>query len=82
MSATKIDLPALVGRSPDQLSFTERRRYAGVWVAYELYSPQTTPLRKIAAAGGSMTECAEQLAARGEDPREYEFVPMQPPSAW
>lgn len=80
--AAKAHPTALIGRNPDQLSFAEKRRFAGTWVAFELYSPETIPLRKIAAAGASAAECAEQLAGAGHDPRQYEFQPLQPPVPW
>lgn len=82
MTAARNHKESLIGRSPDQLTFAEKRRYSGVWVAFELYSPQTAPLRKIAAAGASAAECIEQLAAAGRDPRQYEFTPLQPPTPW
>jgi len=82
VTASRDHQESLIGRSPEQLTFAEKRRYSGVWVAFELYSPRTTPLRKIAAAGDSAAACIEQLAAVGLDPRHYEFVLLQPPTPW
>ena len=62
-----------VGRVPDQLSLTERRELAGKWIAVEIYSPQTLPLRRIAALSDSVAQCAMQLIERGLDPAQFEF---------
>ena len=63
----------LLGRVPDQLSLTERRELAGKWIAIEVYSPATLPLRRIAAFGDSVSECAAQLQARGLAVGQFEF---------
>lgn len=68
----------LVGRSPDDLTIEERHAYAGRWVALEIYTPQTIPLRVIEASGDSPADCAQALTARGLDPVKFEFVPVRP----
>jgi hypothetical protein len=70
---------ALIGRSPDRLTPVERTALAGKWVALEIYTPQTLPLRRIAAVGTSAADCAAQLASRGCDSRTYEFLLLFPP---
>lgn len=72
-----MDTSALIGRSPDRLTLTERRHYAGLWMALELYTPETTPLRRIEALGRSVVECAKQLKQRGLDPLQFEFVMLR-----
>lgn len=69
-----MDISGLIGRSPDRLSLAERRQLAGVWMAFEIYSPETLPLRRIEALGRNAVECAKELQARGLDPRQFEFV--------
>jgi hypothetical protein len=63
-----------IGRSLEQVPLRERPRLAGYWAAFELYSPQTTPLRKIQALGASVDECVRALQGRGLDPRQFEYV--------
>jgi hypothetical protein len=70
---------SLVGRSPERLTPVERTRLAGRWVALEIYTPQTLPERRIEAVGMSAADCAKQLAARGLDPRNFEYVMLFPP---
>jgi hypothetical protein len=70
---------SLVGRSPDRLTPAERARLAGKWIALEIYTPQTLPLRKIEAVGESAADCARQLAQRGLDPRNFEYTMLFPP---
>jgi len=62
-----------IGREPELLSLEERFAWAGKCVALEIYSPQTTPLRRIEAIGGSIQECVRQLQERGLDPARFEF---------
>ena len=69
----------VVGRSPDQLTLEERHALAGRWIALQIYSPQTTPLRRIEALGSSVGECIAMLRARGLDPFQFEFSPLRPP---
>nr|WP_321477467.1 hypothetical protein [uncultured Paludibaculum sp.] len=67
----------MIGRSPDRLTLVERRRFIGLWVALELYTPETLPLRRIEAVGRNVIECARQLKARGLDPGHFEFVALR-----
>jgi hypothetical protein len=62
-----------LGRSPDSLTWAERRLLTGRWVALERYTPQTTPHRQIEAIGASPAECIAALRGRGLDPARYEF---------
>lgn len=68
-----------IGRAPEQLKPAEIRSLHGVWAALEIYTPQTTPLRVIEALGASPSECMQALAARGLDPRQFEYVPLRAP---
>jgi hypothetical protein len=68
-----------IGREPERMSLDERHAVAGKWIATELYSPRTLPLRRIEAMGESVKECIDQLASRGLDPRRFEFQVMPPP---
>lgn len=72
-----MDLSRLIGRSPEQLSLDERRLLTGFWVALEIYTPETLPLRRIEAIGRNVVECAKQLKSRGLDPRNFEFVAIR-----
>jgi hypothetical protein len=72
-------LERFVGRLPDTLNYDERVELDGKWVAVELYSPVTLPLRKFEAVGASAAECRRQLAARGLDPANYEYLPLTKP---
>jgi hypothetical protein len=71
--------PAVEGRSPEQLSLAELTALEGRVVAVEIYTPETLPLRRIEAIGESAEDCAAQLAARGLDPRRFEFVVLKAP---
>jgi len=53
--------------------------HLGRWVALEIYSPQTLPLRTIEAEGVSALQCAAELSARGLDPGHFEFVLLKSP---
>lgn len=63
----------LLGKAPESLSLKERMALAGKWIALELYTPETLPLKVIDAIGDSAAECIRQLEARGQNPRGYEF---------
>jgi hypothetical protein len=76
---SRVDLAQLIGRSPESLRPREAEAAAGKWIALELYSPDRLPLRRIEAIGDSLEECIRSLAARGLDPRRFEFVPLKPP---
>ena len=69
----------LIGKSPDELSLADRRAITGKWIALELYSPLTLPLRVIEAIGDSAGECMRQIKERQLDPRNFEYVPLDPP---
>jgi hypothetical protein len=72
-------LNGLLGRHPDQLSLSERHALAGKWIAVELYSPATLPLKKIEAVGDTARACAHDIEARGLDPSKYEYIQMSAP---
>jgi hypothetical protein len=68
-----------IGRSPDQLTLEERTMLAGKYIALEIYTPATLPMRRIEAIGDSAEECVKALKARGLDPARFEFVLLKPP---
>ena len=67
----------MIGRAPERLSIEERGALAGKWVALEVYTPETLPLKRIEAIGASVVDCVTELQKRGLDPREFEFVMMR-----
>jgi hypothetical protein len=69
----------LIGQPIDGLSLADRWKFSGVWVALEIYTPQTMPLRMIEAVGRSAGECIQQLSSRGLDPSQFEFIPLPQP---
>lgn len=75
----KVDLTRLLGRAPDSLRPREAAALAGKWIALPIYAPENAALRRIEAVGDSVEECVRQLAARGLDPRRFEFTPFLPP---
>lgn len=79
LTLTTIDPKSLVGREPERLSLVEHTALLGNWIALEIYTPQTLPLRRIEAIGGSVADCVAQLRARGLDPKNFEFLAMKPP---
>ena len=68
-----------IGRAPERLSLEQRHALVGKYVALEIYSPQTLPLRRIEAIGDTVDECVRQLAERGLDPTQFEFSRLAPP---
>jgi len=68
-----------IGRSPDALTLEERFAFTGKYVAYEIYTPERLPLRRIEAIGDSLGGCLRMLKERGLDPRQYEFRRLAPP---
>ena len=68
-----------IGRPLESLSLAERWRLSGKWVALEIYTPDTTPIRTIQALGSSAKECIEQLSSRGLQPASYELLPLPQP---
>ena len=73
-----IDPTKVIGRSPDRLTLAERTALAGKYVAFEIYTPETLPFRRIEAIGDSVEECLRTLVSRGLDPRKYEFTRLLP----
>ena len=73
------DAGRALGRNPDRLTLTERLALAGKYVALEIYSPETIPLRRIEAIGDSLAECLRTLQSRGLDPRQFEFSRLARP---
>lgn len=68
-----------VGRSLDGMPLPERRALTGRWAAFEIYTPEKTPMRIIEAEGDSAAACLEALRARGLDPSKFEIVLIGPP---
>ena len=80
MTATVAKDPkGAIGRAPERLTLEERHALVGKYVALEIYTPETLPLRRIEAIGDSVTECVRQLHERGLDPRDFEFNRLGPP---
>jgi hypothetical protein len=69
----------VLGRNPDRLTPAERLTLAGKYIALEIYSPDTIPLRRIEAIGDSLAECLRTLKSRGLDARMFEFTRLAPP---
>jgi len=78
MTATRKDASQAIGRSPDQLTLTERARFAGMFIALEIYTPESIPLRRIEAIGDSIDDCVRTLKARGLDPLRFEYSRLAP----
>ena len=68
-----------VGRCPDQLTLDERFELAGKYIAMEIYTPATLPLRRIEAIGDSIAACVRMLKGRGLDPAHFEYTRLPPP---
>jgi len=79
MTASAKDRESAIGRSPERLSVEERLQFAGSYVALEVYTPETLPLRRIEAIGDSLEECVRMLKSRGLDPTHFEFTRLAPP---
>lgn len=75
---SRIDPNGVIGRAPEQLSLEQRAALAGKFIALEIYSPQTLPLRLIRAIGDSAEDCIRQLSASGLNSRNFEFLPLAP----
>ena len=73
------DASQALGRNPDRLTLAERQALEGKYIALEIYSPETIPLRRIEAIGDSLAECLRTLRARGLDPQRFEFTRLGPP---
>jgi len=57
----------------------EREDHVGRWVALEIYTPQTLPLRTIEAEGATQSECIAQLKSRHLDPTHFEYLLLKSP---
>lgn len=68
-----VDSSKIIGRAPDQLSPAERAALRGRWIALEIYSPATLPLKRIEAVGENVAACAAEVARRGLKPSEFEY---------
>ena len=80
MTATAANDPArVIGRSPERLTPAERQALAGKYIALEIYSPESIPLRRIEAIGNTLAECLRNLKSRGLDARLFEFSRLSPP---
>jgi hypothetical protein len=73
------DHTQVIGRALESLTLDQRYALANKWLAWQIYTPQTLPLRRIEAVGETQMECIQQLAARGVDPRECELEFCKPP---
>lgn len=67
-----------MGRAPDQLSIEDRTELTGKYVAQEIYSPESLPLRRIEAIGDSLEDCMRMLKSRGLNPMEFEYTRITP----
>ena len=74
-----MELDKFLDRSPDSLSLRERTLLTGKWIALELYTPKTLPLRKMAALGDTAADAVRMLQSRGLDPTRYELMPLKRP---
>lgn len=74
-----IDPAQAIGRAPERLTLAERTALAGKYVAFEFYTPETLPFRRIEAIGDSVEECIRMLKKRGLDPHRFEFSRLAPP---
>ena len=74
-----LDPAQAVGRATESLTLAERIAFAGKHVAFEIYTPETLPFRRIEAIGGSVEECVRMLQSRGLNPRQFEFTVLPPP---
>ena len=72
------DLGFAVGKPLDSLALSERVLLTGKWIALEIYTPETLPLRVIEAVGESARDCALALRGRGVDPLRFEFLLLPP----
>lgn len=69
----------MIGQSLDSLPLRQRTKLTGKWIALEIYTPETLPLRIIEALGHSAQDCIRQLRERNLDPTHYEFALVPPP---
>ena len=76
---SRIDPKSVIGRAPERLTLEERNTLLGKFIALEIYTPKTLPLRRIEAIGDSPEECIRQLNDRSLNPRNFEFTRLTPP---
>jgi hypothetical protein len=76
---SRIDPRKLIGLYPERLSLEQATALAGYVVALEVYTPETVPVRRIEGIGETAEECMAALAARGLDPRRFEYVMLKAP---
>lgn len=72
-----MDAQKLLGRAPADLTLEETERLRGNWIALEIYTPATMPLRRIEAVAADPAGCVAELRRRQLDPRDFEFVLFQ-----
>jgi hypothetical protein len=72
---------SVLGHSLPSLPLPLRLSLVGQWVAFEVYTPKTLPLQRIAAAGPNVASCRQQLLALGLDPLQFEFQLVGSPFA-
>ena len=51
-AASTIDSKKILGRAPERLTLEEQQALTGKFIALEIYSPATLPLRRIEALTG------------------------------
>ena len=68
-----------IGHPLDSIPLRDRALLTGKWIALEIYTPETLPLRIIEAVGSSASDCIRQLRERSLNPARYEFTLMPPP---
>jgi hypothetical protein len=78
MATQAFDSKSYLGKEPERLTIQERLNAAGKWIALEIYSPRTLPLRRIEAIGDNVHDCVQQLGGRGLDPRVFEYQLVTP----
>ena len=61
------------------MTLEERLALTGKFIALEIYTPETLPLRRIEAIGSTVAECIGELETRGLDPMRFEFTRLVPP---
>ncbi len=74
-----LDLAKFLGEAPERLSLSDGIALAGKWIALEIYTPQTLPLRRIEALADTVEACVGQLHKRGLDPTNYEISRLPRP---
>lgn len=79
MPSAAADPARAIGRSPERLTVEERLYLTGKYIALEIYSPESLPLRRIEAIGDSLDDCVGMLESRGLNPGRFEFSRLAPP---